>query len=175
MRTRVVMLGWGWLVLSVLPLAAQPPVPRPGPEHEKLKKLVGDWDATVTSGGMESKATSQSRIDLGGLWLLTVFHADFGGTKFEGMGAMGYDPLKKKYVSAWIDSMSPSLLVMEGNFDKEGKTYTETGEGKAPDGKPAKLKAVYQFPDKDTIHFTLSSVGNGKDQEMLKITYRRKR
>ena len=41
----------------------------------------------------------------GGFWLLLDYKGDFGGMKFEGKGATGYDPNKKKYVSTWVDSM----------------------------------------------------------------------
>ena len=51
----------------------------------------------------------------GGLWVLSKFEGDFGGMKFEGRGQFGYDPIKKKYVGTWIDSMSPTLSVLEGN------------------------------------------------------------
>jgi hypothetical protein len=149
-------------------------MPKPGPEHALLKKFAGDWDATVSFPGGESKATSRSAVVLGGFWLITNFRGEFGGAKFEGRGTMGYDPRKKKYVSTWVDSMSPSLLVMEGSFDKDGKTYTETGEGPGPDGKPSKMKSVYEFKD-DGLVFTMYTVAEGKDQQMLKIVYKRKK
>jgi Protein of unknown function (DUF1579) len=162
------------LVIWALPLAAQQP-PKPGPEHEMLKKFEGTWDATMNFGGMESKGTAKYKMALGGFWLLDEFTGEFGGGKFEGKGATGYDPIKKKYVTAWIDSMSPTLMVMEGNFDKEGKTYTETGEGPSPEGKLQKMKSVIEFKDDDNMVFTMYTVADGKDQEMFKITYKRKK
>ena len=162
------------LVICALPLAAQQP-PKPGPEHEMLKKFEGTWDATVNLGGMESKGTSKYKMALGGFWLVNEFTGEIAGGKFEGRGATGYDPIKKKYVGAWIDSMSPTLMVMEGNFDKEGKTYTETGEGPGPEGKLQKMKSVIEFKDDDNMVFTMYTVADGKDQEMFKITYKRKK
>jgi hypothetical protein len=114
-------------------------------------------------------------MSLGGFWLLVEYTGDFGGDKFEGKGATGYDMTKKKYVTAWIDSMGPTLMVMEGSFDKEGKTYTEAGEGPGPDGKPQKMKSVYEFKDDDNMVFTMYNVADGKDQEAFKITYKRKK
>ena len=61
MRTKLLMLACGCLALGALPVAAEPPVPKPGPEHALLKKFAGDWDATVQFQGKESKATSHSR------------------------------------------------------------------------------------------------------------------
>jgi hypothetical protein len=160
------------LVLGAQPVAAQP---KPGPEHEKLKKFEGVWEGTVNFGGAESKGTATYKLGLGGFWLTLEFKGEFGGEKFEGRGTTGYDPMKKKYVSAWVDSMSPVIMFMEGAFNKDGTTYTETGEGPGMDGKPVKMKSVYEFKDKDTLLLTMYMVADDKDQEMFKINYKRKK
>jgi Protein of unknown function (DUF1579) len=163
-----------WTV-GVLSLSAQPPAPAPGPEHEKLKKhFEGVWDATVNLMGNEIKASASYKMILGGFWVRENFTGDFGGMKFEGQGTIGYDPAKKKYVITWIDSASPHLIMMEGAFDKEDKVFTETGEGPGPDGKIGKLRSSYQFKDENTIDFTMYRVADGKDEEIMKITYKRK-
>jgi hypothetical protein len=162
------------VALGVAPAAGQAPA-KPGPEHEKLQKFEGDWDATVSLGGGESKATCTYKLGLGGFWLQSHFKADFGGMPFEGRSLTGYDPHKKKYVSTWADSMEPQLTVMEGKFADDGKSYTETGESVGRDGKTQKLKSVYDFKDKDTFVFTMYKVEGGKDQQLMQITYKRKK
>jgi Protein of unknown function (DUF1579) len=153
---------------------AQPP--KPGPEQELLKQMAGEWDATVAFMGKEQKGSAVYKLGFGGFWLTEDFKGEFGGHQFEGRGTTGYDPIKKKYVSTWIDSASPSMMVMEGNFDKDGTTYTETGEGPAGiEGKSQKLKSVFEFKDKDTFVFTMYEVADGKPTEMMKITYKRKK
>jgi hypothetical protein len=176
MKTRVLRLICCAFALGAFTsaLVAQQP-PKPGPEHDMLKKFEGDWDAAAKFGDQESKGTATYKMGLGGLWLLVDYKGDFGGMKFEGKGTVGYDPMKKKYVTSWVDSMSPTHMIMEGAFDKEGKTYTETGEGPGMDGKPQKMKSTYEFKDNDTILFIMSSVAEGKDQEMFRITYTRKK
>ncbi len=151
---------------------AQEPV-KPGPEHEVLKKMVGTWDATMKFGGMESKATAVYKMELGGLWLTSTFDGEFGGMKFSGRGMDTYDPNKKKYVGVWADSMSPSLMVMEGTHDKEKKTTTMTGEGPGMDGKLTKFKAVSEMKDDDTVIFSMF-MGDGKEPAFV-ITYKRKK
>jgi hypothetical protein len=172
MRTTLLSLVGCCLVLAARPVAAQGP--QPGPEHEKLKRAVGDWDATVAFAGMESKGTATYKVGLGGFWLFEEFQGDFGGQKFEGKGSTGYDPIKKKYVTAWTDSMSPSLLILEGNYDKDGKLIM-TGEGPGMDGKPMKMKTVSEVRDNDTTVFTMYNLTGGKEEEMMKITYKRKK
>lgn len=175
MRTSVVALACCCLVLAGLRVEAQPPMPKPGPEHELLKKFAGDWDCTVNFMGKESKATARNRRILGGFWLVENFKGEFLNMPFEGRGTTGYDPNKKKYVSTWIDSTGPSLMTMAGEFDKDHKTFTETGEGPNEQGKLTKYKSVYEFKDDDTYVFTMNSVADGKDQEVFKITYHRKK
>ena len=149
--------------------------PKPGPEHEKFKELVGEWDATVKMAGSESKAKATYKLDFGGFYLIENFEGDFGGMKFKGRGQCGYCPIKKKYFTIWIDSMSPSPMMMMGSFDKDGKTLTEEGEGPGMDGKMAKFKSVSTMTDKDTIEFKMSTVADGKENEMMSITYKRKK
>jgi hypothetical protein len=160
--------------LCVAPLAAQGPA-KSGPEHEMLKKFEGQWDAIVSFGDNKAKGTASYKLGLGGLWLQLHFKSDIGGAPFEGRGVTGYDPTKKKYVSSWVDSMEPWMTVMEGNFDKDGNTFTETGEAPGQDGKLQKMKSVYEFKDKDTIVLTMYQVAGDKDQQMMQITYTRKK
>ena len=149
--------------------------PKPGPEHEHLKQMEGTWDATVKMMGQESKGTMTYKFGMGGYWLMSHFEGDFGGQKFEGRGLDTYDSFKKKYVSAWADSMAPFLLVMEGDYDKENKALTMTGEGPSPAG-IVKYKSVVKMMDPDTMEFTLSAPGkDGKEAVMLTINYKRKK
>jgi Protein of unknown function (DUF1579) len=174
---RVVVMVCAVIALVVPAVRAQPPgMPKPGPEHERLKKLEGTWDATVKTEQGESKGTMIYKMDLGGLWLVSDFKGEFGGQKFMGKGFDGYDPIKKKYVGVWVDSMSVAPMSGEGTFDKEGKVLTQIMEGPGMDGKMTKFKSVIEIKDPDTMVFTMSSADpQGKDQSMLTITYKRKK
>jgi hypothetical protein len=169
---RLLLVAWVALVLAPVGRAQEPA--KPGPEHEIFKELVGTWEATVKFMGGESKGTMVYKMGPGDLWLNSKFEGDFGGQKFEGRGIDGYDPNKKKYVSVWVDSMSSSLMVSEGTYDKDTKTMTMEGEGPGMDGKPTKIKSVIQVKDKDTMVLTMYTVKDGKDQEMMTISYKRK-
>jgi len=150
-------------------------MPKPGPAHAKLKELVGEWDATVKFGDSESKGKSVMKLDFGGFFLIQEFEGEAFGAKFKGRGTSGYCPIRKKYVSTWIDSMSPSMMTMHGSYDKDGKTFTEVGEGPSMEGKMVKMKSVTTMPDKDTMIFKMYEVKDGQDQEMMTITYKRKK
>jgi hypothetical protein len=147
--------------------------PKPGPEHDVLKKFVGTWDATMKSPAGESKGVMTYKMDLGGLWLLSSFEGDFAGQKFAGKGLDSFDQAKKKYVAVWVDNMVTSPLVMEGTFDATKKAMTMSGDGPGPDGKPAKYKTVTTWKDEDNVTFELF-MGDEK-QPGFTITYKRKK
>lgn len=147
-------------------------LPKPGKEHASLKRMEGTYDVIVEGG----KGTMTYKMGLGGLWLLGELNGEFRGTKFEGKGMDTYDPATKKYRTIWADSMSTAPMLMEGNFDKDNKVLTLTGEGPGPDGKTAKFKSTTELKDEDTIVFSLFQVASdGKERAMLKITYKRKK
>ena len=111
------------VVVSILSASAMAqPGAKPTDEHRILAQEEGTWDATIKSFAagpdaepMISKGTEVNTVMTGGLWVLSKFDGDFGGMKFEGRGQFGYDPVKKKYVGTWIDSLSPNLSVLEGH------------------------------------------------------------
>ena len=161
--------------LLVPATVAQEPV-KPGPEHERLKKAEGTWEATIKMGDQESKGTMTYKMDLGGLWLIANFEGEFGGMKFNGKGFDTYDPAKKKYIGIWIDSMSTSPMMMEGTYDEKAKALTMIGEGPGMDGPKTKYKSVLENKDDNTMVMTMSTAGkDDKGQVMMTITYKRKK
>ena len=161
------------LLLVSATKAQQPELPKPGPEHEFLKKMEGTWDVAMKFEGGESKGTVTYKMDLGGLWLSSSLEADLGGMKFQGKGMDTYDAKKQKYVSVWFDSMGTHPMLMEGNYDKDKKTLTLSGDNPGPDGKPVKWKSVSTYTDADTVNFAMY-VGDGKEP-MFTIVYTRKK
>jgi uncharacterized protein DUF1579 len=161
-------------------LAAQgEEMPKPGPEHQKLAKTAGTWDAVVEStskdGKPEKTKGTAERRTFGGFWLTEDFTGTFAGMPFQGHGVLGYDPIKKKYVESWSDSMSPVLMTLEGTFDKDGKVLTMTGQGPGMGGKMVTMRAVTTCKDDNTMVFEMFTPGpDGKDVKMLTITYTRR-
>jgi hypothetical protein len=159
--------------------------PPPSPEHQILAADVGTWDAAIKSfmdgPGSEpqiSKGVETNEIMTGGLWVLSKFEGNFGPMKFEGRGQFGYDPAKKKYVGTWIDSMSPSISVLEGTYDAKTKTMSYIGDGYDPRSKSKYTqRMVTAMKDDGTRVFTLSMKFEGGDPEvkMMEITYTKRK
>ncbi len=161
--------GVALLILLASARAQEPP--KPGKEHDHLKRLVGTWNAETESG----KGTMTYKMGLGGLWLIGDFEGEFGGMKFQGKFLDTYDPATKKYRSISVDSFSTAPRIMEGNLDKDKKVMTMTGEGPGQEGKTAKFKSITEIKDADTVNFSLFMVDeDGKEQPTVRITYKRK-
>jgi Protein of unknown function (DUF1579) len=111
---------------------------------------------------------------LNGLWLLEHYKGEAAGQKFEGRGATSYDPAKKKFVNVWIDSMVPSPMLSEGTYDKEKKILTFTGKMPTPDGKSMKASMTITYKDTNTKVLSLKGTMDGKEVEMVEITYKRR-
>lgn len=173
------------LVLVVLgPARSQDSFPKATAEHERLKEEVGTWDASLRSwmqgpGAEPTVSTGVETVKLmpGGFWILAEFDGKFGDIPFSGAGHTGYDPLKKKYVGTWVDSMSPSMLITEGDYDPATKTLTMHAKGKEPSGKDYEARMVSTHKDKNTRVFSMSMKSDdagGEFVKMLEITYTRR-
>lgn len=156
------------LLVAPLAVSVGQELPQPGPEHALLKQNEGTWSAAIKmSDGSQSQGEMKSKMECGGLWLITSFEGDFGGLKFQGKGMDSYDPVKKKFVGVWVDSMTTTPMTLEGTYDEKAKTLTMTGEARGPDGKPSKHRLVTTYKDKD--HHSLEMFMNGPDGNEISL------
>ncbi len=160
---------------------AQEEFPKPGPQHELLKQMEGEWDAKMVCNfpgidePIETTGAMSAKLDIGGFFLISEFTSEFFGQPFKGRAMTGYNPFQKKYTGVWIDSMGPALYNTVGEFSKDGKTFNETMTGPGPDGKEIKFRSVTEIKDKDHTTFTMFMIDEeDKEVQMMKIEYTRK-
>ena len=152
------------------------------PEHDLLKRDVGTWDAVVKiyppgAEPMESKATEKNELMDGGLWLIGHFEGEIAGMPFKGIGTTGYDPIEKKYVGTWVDTMTPHLTVMKADYDPDTKTMTASAQGRDPEsGEIISYKHITKYVDDDTRTFEIHMPGKdgGEEWKMMDIQYKRR-
>jgi hypothetical protein len=130
----------------------------PGAEHKMLDTKVGKWTDKVTcwmspdAPPMAGTSTSEYKWTMGGRYLQGTTKGDFDGMPFEGMATIGYDNMKKKYVSSWIDNMGTGIMTAEGTYDAATKTCTYMGESpEVMSGKYLPSKSTEKMTDKDTF------------------------
>jgi len=140
----------------------------PGPAHKVLDLHVGKWNfemKTYQPGqttGDATKGTSEAKWILGGRFLEETLSCSYMGEPFNGRGTTGYDNMKRKYVSTWVDNMSTGIFHSEGAYDAATKTFQYTGE--SPDvmaGKYVKSRWVEKWTDND--HFVSQGFKPGPD------------
>jgi hypothetical protein len=173
------------LLLSALPaVVAAQELMMPTKEHEGMAEEVGTWDGEVTmwtsadAEPIKSKGVETNEM-LGKMWLMSKYEGDMDGQKFAGRSAIGYDPVKKKYYGGWVDTMSPFMMKMEGEYDEATKTLTMSGETtNVMTGKPEKFKLItkYESDDKKTFEILAPAEGgDGKEWKMMEIKYTRRK
>jgi len=126
---------------------------------------------------MKSSSTSVTKSLYGGLYQQTTHSGDMMGMPFEGMSTMGYDNLKKEYVSTWIDNMGSGIMMMTGQYDDASKKLSMSGTTKCMNGQDATMREVFTMTDDD--HQILEMFGpdpqTGKEYKNMEIKYTRKK
>jgi hypothetical protein len=124
-----------------------------------------------------SKATSEQKMALGGRFLQQDVTGEMMGQPFAGVGYTGYDNMKKKYVTVWMDNMGTAMATSEGTMDKEGTTITTWGKMDEPmtGERDKKVKYVTRIVDKDKLIFEMYDLSTwGGKNPAMQITYTRK-
>ena len=151
--------------------------------HAYLKNFVGEWNVTSKGWMMPgqepviSQNTGQAELILGGRFLKIQFKGTMFGQPFEGLQIIGYDNMKKKYISFWIDSTSTAFFETEGTRDEPSKTTTETGLWPDPmTGGTTKVKGVTKLVSPDEFSYELYMIGpDGKEFKSLENRCLRKK
>ena len=154
--------------------------PAPDAEHALVARGAGAWKATVDNRmdpgrpAESSQATEINVLCCGGLFLLTDFAGEERGRPFRGHGVLGYNPQKKKFISAWIDSGDRRLSLSEGDYDAAREALTFRLH--LPDGKggTVALREVLEWKGADQRVMTMYAPGpDGRETPGLTIKYRR--
>lgn len=153
----------------------------PGPQHQKLAAMAGNYDLKVKSWGdpkappQESVGTATRTVALGGRVLVEDVHGDMMGMPFDGHGMSGFDNATGKYWGTWVDSMGTGLMTSEGTCDDKG-ACTFTGSFNDPVKKaPVKSRMTTRWTSPTVEVFEMYGAGkDGKEMKMMEITYTKK-
>ena len=154
----------------------------PGAEHAVLKVLEGNWNVSsrfwMKPGDKEEKSTATSSFAwiLNGRFLTQKYMGNWAGQPFEGQGTVGYDKIRKEYVSTWLDNMSTGMSVGKSQFDAKSKTFAETGNYSCPiTGEKDKwYRSEWTIKsDNKTIYSMWTKDEKGKEYKTMELTYER--
>ncbi len=153
----------------------------PGEPHKQLAGLAGSW-TTQTKEWMEpgkppveSTGSVEMKMLLDGRFLQQEFTGNMMGQPYAGVGISGYDNLRKRYVTTWIDTMGTGIFMMEGTASADRKTITLRGQHDVPGGGRMTHRAVWKISDTNTHTFEMYGSHRGaKEMKMMEIIYTRK-
>lgn len=154
---------------------------QPGEHHRHLKQLAGRWKLEVKNwfadpaGPPEiTQGTANVAMIMGDRYLREEVKGEMAEGLFEGMGVTGYDNVKKKYVSTWVDNMGSGIMVSEGACEG-GRVFNWTGKQTDPmTGKESTSRMVSRIVDDSKHIFEMYGKSpDGKEFKMLEITYTR--
>ncbi len=153
----------------------------PGEPHKLFATLAGSWITTTKEWmepdkpPMESTGTADMKMLLDGRFLYQEFNGQMMGQPFNGIGIDSYDNMRKRYVTAWMDSMGTGIFLMEGTASSDGRTITLRGSHPEPGGGKMTHRAVWKIISADNQTFDMYGAHHGqKEMKMMEITYTRK-
>ncbi len=158
--------------------------PQPSPEHKIVMQDIGEWDAVVKLWINEQGVADESvepmvspgkevNRKVGDFWCISTFTSEFAGMPFEGHAVTGFDPVKKKFVGSWTDSLSPTAMHMIGTYDEKTKTLTSQTKGVSMEGKEVIGKSTLVYKDAKTRVLTAYEIIDSKPVKSMEITYTR--
>jgi hypothetical protein len=158
--------------------------------HKMLAELDGNWNFTVkmwmnpdpNAKPQESKGTAVRKSIMGGRYVVMDVSGKMQipgedgkmkATPFKGMGIDGYDNVKKKFVSSWIDNMSTGIQFSEGTYDAATKTYTYTSDMEQMPGMRTPVRQVLKVPDNNHMTLEWYETHGGQEKKTMEIDYTR--
>jgi hypothetical protein len=162
---------------------------QPGESHKLLVNHVGTWTYKVKwwmspeAPPSESTGTTVSRQVMGGRYVITDHTGKMQtpgpdgkvmNMEFKGMAIEGYDNVKKKFVSSWIDNMGTGIMNSEGTYDAGTKSFTYTADYEPMPGMKTRMRQVIKIADKDHHSMDFFEDRGGKEVKTMEINYSRK-
>jgi hypothetical protein len=145
----------------------------PGEHHQHMKKLVGEFDYTITmfmpgAAPQEFKGHRSAKMVMGDRYLDESYTGTFMGMPFEGHGTMAYDNVQKKYLSTWTDNMGTGIMFGSGMCSNNGTQWDMKADMADPmSGKMVSTRSVTKLVDAD--HMTMDMFGPGPDGKEMKM------
>jgi hypothetical protein len=157
-------------------------VTKPGEQHKHLAAMAGNWVYTgkiwmgPDAPPVETSGTSTNTIILGGRYLKQEVKGEFQAVEFEGVGLVGFNKMMNRLESVWIDNMGTAMLIMNGNFDPEGKVVTSFGDYKdLMKGGMQKVKSISTMTGPDEIKDEMFMLEpDGTEIKTMELIYKRK-
>ena len=151
----------------------------PGPQHAAMASKAGAYALEIKNFAPDGTTTMESgkatrRMNLDGRVMVEEVQASMMGQSFTGYGMTGYDNVSGRYWSTWNDSMSTGIMVSDGSCDDKGKCAFSGSWNDPLTKAPVSARTESEWMDDATEIFRMYGPGpDGKEMQMMEITYRR--
>jgi len=163
---------------------------KPGENHKLLARSVGNWTYAVTmwmnpdpsAPPSTSSGTAVTKAVMGGRYFTSEHNGKMQmpgpdgkmmDMDFKGMSTDGYDNVKKKFVSSWIDNMGTGIMNSEGDYDAATKTFTYRTESEMMLGMKTKVRMAIKIIDNDHHTMEFHEDRGGTEVKTMEIKYTR--
>jgi hypothetical protein len=154
---------------------------KPGPGHQALNALEGNWKAEVKcwmdpGGSPEvSQGTAKASWKFNGRFLEEEFHGQMMGKPFTGRTLLGFDNTKQTFNSVWVSDTQTSMFTSEGKGDSANKVITLEGKASCPatGRKDIPMKTVLRVISPDKHVLEMFDASQGQNAKTMEITYTR--
>ena len=158
--------------------------------HKLLGDMNGNWNYSIkmwmspdpSAKPQESKGTATRKsamdgryvvMDVTGKMRMPDQNGKMKDMQFKGMGVEGYDNVKQKFVSSWIDNMGTGIQFSDGTYDPATKTLTYTSEIEMMPGMKTPVREVIKLTDKDHMMLEWYENHGGQEKKTMEIAYTR--
>lgn len=173
------------------PAAAKPAMPdmatmmkmiSPGEHHAALGRMVGSWTTsmrmTMPGMGNMKPTAGTAEIDwlMKGRWLRLESRGVMMGMPVRSFSLMGYDNMKKSYVSTSVSSMDTAMNRNEGDMNRDGSAIVLYGQmDEYLTGEHDKMvKTAFRFVSDDEFVMEVHDLHIGEGNSMVvEVTYTR--
>ena len=160
---------------------------RPSANHNLLGELAGTWNYVlkISMGPnrppVETNGVVVRQPIMGGRYFLADFDVEMlpgadgklEKANFKGKSIEGYDNVKKKFISIWIDNASTGPTIFEGSYDPASRTFTYAGETEPKPGQKTKVREVIKVINNSHYNLDWYEEHGGHEIKTIEITYTR--
>jgi hypothetical protein len=153
----------------------------PGEGHRMFARMVGKWRGTMRvwnssqpdAPPVESTTESESRLVLGGRFVLEEASGTLMRMPMQRMSVLGYDNALEQYTLIFYSSFETATNIASGTANPEGNVITLRGEFDEPGGK-APFKNVIRFANDDVHDFeSYKILPDGKELKLVEQVMKR--
>jgi hypothetical protein len=147
----------------------------PGEGHKIFARMVGKWRGTMRvwssaqpdAPPMESATESESRLVLGGRFVLEEASGTLMRMPMQRMSILGYDNARGQYTLVFYSSLDTATNTASGTANAAGNIITLTGEFNEPAGKEP-FKNIIRFEGDDVHIFeSYKILPDGKELKLI--------